>query len=41
VEILAGKHKGKRPLGRTRRRWNDIRMDLKQLGQKVVDWIHL
>jgi hypothetical protein len=31
--ILTGKSTGKRPLGRTRRRWEDnIRMDLKQIG---------
>jgi hypothetical protein len=26
--LLVGKPKGKRPLGRPRRRWEDIRMDL-------------
>jgi len=27
-----GKPKGKRPLGRPRRRWVDIRMDLQEVG---------
>ena len=31
--ILTGKPKGKRPLGRPRRRWEDnIRMGLKEIG---------
>jgi hypothetical protein len=31
--ILVGKTEGKRPLGRTRRRWEDIiRMDLREIG---------
>jgi hypothetical protein len=31
--ILVGKPEGKRPLGRTRRRWvDDIKMDLRGLG---------
>jgi hypothetical protein len=41
-KILVGKHEGKRPLGRSRRRWEDnIRMDDRKIGWKVVDWIHL
>ena len=32
-KILTGKPKGKRPLGRPRRRWEDnIRIDLKEIG---------
>jgi hypothetical protein len=32
----------KRPLGRRGRRWEDnIRMDLREIGRGVVDWIHL
>jgi hypothetical protein len=32
----------KRPLGRPRRRWEDgIRMDLREIGLGVVDWIRL
>jgi len=39
---LVGKPEGKRPLGSHRRRWeDDIRMDLREIGWKVVDWIHL
>ena len=31
--VLVGKHEGKRPLGRTRRRWEDnIMMDLQEVG---------
>jgi hypothetical protein len=41
-KVLAGKPEGKRPLGRPRRRWEDgIRMDLKEIGLRVVDWIRL
>jgi hypothetical protein len=33
---------GKRPLGRSRRRWVDnIKINLKQMGWDVMDWIHL
>jgi len=39
---LVGKPEGKRPLGKTMRRWEDgIIMDLKALGWEGVDWIHL
>jgi hypothetical protein len=37
-KIVIGKPKGKRLLGRTRRRWEDnIRMHLKEIGWKGVD----
>jgi hypothetical protein len=40
--LLVGKQKGKRPLGRPRRRWiNNIKMDLLEIGLNVVDWIGL
>jgi hypothetical protein len=40
--LLVGKPKGKRPLGRPRRRWVDnIKMDLLDIGLNVVDWIGL
>jgi hypothetical protein len=40
--ILIGKSEEKRPLGRTRRSWEDnIRVDPKEVGWKSVDWIHL
>jgi len=31
--VLVGKHEGKRPLGRPRRRWEDnVKMDLQKVG---------
>jgi hypothetical protein len=40
--ILVGKPGGKRPLGRSRRRWVDnIKMDLREIGWDGVGWIHL
>ena len=30
--ILVGKPEGKRPLGRPRRRWDNIKMDLQEVG---------
>jgi hypothetical protein len=39
-ELLVGKTKGKRPLGRPRRRWMDnIRMDLRGIKWGDEDWI--
>jgi hypothetical protein len=35
-KILVGKPEEKRPLGRPRRRWEDIRMDLRETGWKVL-----
>jgi hypothetical protein len=41
-KVLAGKHEGKRPLGRTRYRWEDnIKMELQELGYGSMDWIEL
>jgi hypothetical protein len=40
-KILVGKPEGKRSLRRSRRRWKDIRMDLREIGWKGVNWIHL
>jgi hypothetical protein len=40
-KLLVGKPEGKRPLGRPRRRWEDIRMDLRKIGWEGVDWMHL
>jgi hypothetical protein len=37
-KILVGKSEGKRPLGRPRRRWEDI---IRHMGWEGVDWIHL
>ena len=39
--VLMGKPEGKRPLGRPRRRWEDIKMDLKEVGCVGMDWIEL
>jgi hypothetical protein len=39
--VLVGKPEGKRPLGRPRHRWVDIRMDLQEVGRGYVDWIGL
>jgi len=40
--FLVGKPKGRRPLGRPRRRWVDnIRMDLQEVGCGYMDWIGL
>jgi hypothetical protein len=40
--LLVGKPKGKRPLGRPRRRWiYNIKMDLLEIGVNVVGWIGL
>jgi hypothetical protein len=39
--ILVGRPKGRRPLGRRRRRWEDnIKMDLREIVFWDVDWIH-
>jgi len=40
--VLVEKLKGKRPLGRPRRRWEDnIKMDLQEVGCGGMDWIEL
>jgi hypothetical protein len=40
--FLVGNPEGKRPLGRSRRRWIDnIKMDLLEIGLSAVDWIGL
>ena len=36
-----GKRKVRRPLGRPRHRWEDIKMDLKEIEWEVVDWNYL
>jgi hypothetical protein len=39
-KILVGNPKGKTPLGRPRRRWEDgIRMDLREISCGGMDWI--
>ena len=40
--VLVGKPKGKRPLGRPKRRWEDnIKMDLQEVRYGGMDWIEL
>jgi hypothetical protein len=39
--VLVGKPEGKRPLERPRSRWEDIRMDLQEVGCVDMDWIGL
>jgi hypothetical protein len=42
IEGVGGKPEGKRPLGRPRRRWVDnIKVDLREIGWDVVDWIDM
>ena len=39
-KILTGKPTGKRPLGRSRRRWEDnIRMDLEEICVNAGNWV--
>ena len=41
-KVLMGKPEGKKPLGRPRRRWEDIiKMHLQALGCGDIDWIEL
>ena len=39
--VLVGKSEGKRPLGRPRRRWEDIKMDMQEVGGGRGDWMEL
>jgi hypothetical protein len=39
--LLVIKPEGKRPVGRPRRRWVDIKMDLGEIGWGGVDWFGL
>ena len=39
--VLVGKPEGKRPLGRTRHRWEDNMMDLQEVGGGHGDWMGL
>ena len=38
-KILTGKPTGKRPLGRPRRRWEDIRTDFEEIGVNAGNWV--
>ena len=40
LKILTGKPRGKSPLGRPRRRWEDnIRMDLEEISINAGNWV--
>jgi len=39
--VLVGKPEGKRPLGRPRRKWEDIKMDRKEVGCGGGAWTGL
>jgi len=40
--VLVGKPEGKRPLGRSRRKWEDnIKIDLQEVGCGGMGWIEL
>jgi hypothetical protein len=40
--VLVGRHKGKRPLGRPKHKWeNNIKMDLREIGINGANWIQL
>jgi hypothetical protein len=40
--ILSGRSKKKRPLGRPRHKWqNNIRKDFRKIVWEGVDWMHL
>jgi hypothetical protein len=42
TEFLVGNSEAKRSLRRPRSRWDDnFRMDLRDIGWEVVDWMHL
>jgi hypothetical protein len=39
--VLVGKPEGTRPLGRARRRWEVIKIDLQEVGCEGMNWIDL
>jgi hypothetical protein len=42
IKCFGGKPEGKRPFGRPTHRWeNNIKMDLQEVGCRVMDWIKL
>jgi len=42
IKVCGEDQRGKEPLGRLRRRWEDnIKMDLQEVGYHGMDWIEL
>jgi len=41
IQDFGGETEGTRPLGRPRRRWDNIKMDVQEVGCGGVDWIDL
>jgi hypothetical protein len=42
LRVLVGRPEGKRPVGRSRRRWEDnIKMDLREIAIDRANWIQL
>jgi hypothetical protein len=39
--VLVGKPEGKKPLGRPRRRWENIKMDLQEVVGGRGDWMEM
>ena len=39
--VLVGKPAGTRPLGRARHRWEDVKIDVQEVGCGGMDWIEL
>jgi hypothetical protein len=39
--VLTGKLDGKRPLERSRNRWDNIIMNMREIGWGGMHWIHL
>jgi hypothetical protein len=40
--VLVGNSEERRPLGRLRRRWEDIfKMDIREVGWRDIDWIYV
>ena len=40
-KIVTGKPTGKRPFGKPRRRWDNIRMDFEEIGINAGNWVDL
>jgi hypothetical protein len=38
---LVGESEGKGRLARLRHRWDDIKVDITEIGDEGVDWIHM